>query len=411
MLGDVREQLGEYEEGIEAYRRAAALVPADPVVRADLLLRRARARMHLGAYRLALAEATKGRRLLADRVDAAAAAVRARLTALQALLRQAQQRAALALDLAERAIAEARAAGDDTALARAYLVSDWANRILGVTDAEARGERALELYERLGDLDGAGKASNNLGGIAYYDGRWDDAVRWYRRALDAYHRCGDEAMAAVTASNLGELLTSRGAFDEAEEMLRDSIRVLRSLRALDDVLFTEIQLGRLLVERGQPAAAVDHLVAVRAEAIGLGQVGYAFEAAMYLASGLAALGRFDQAFATLDEAVAGVGDVDPVYQATLARVRAEALAGTQRYDEARAALDDGLAVARDQGLEYEEALLLRDSTRLDRAVGRSADQATVDAMTAIFTRLNLDLDLDLGDSIDDTDQDLASALT
>ena len=48
--------------------------------------------------------------------------------------------------------------------------------MLGVTDTEARGELALVLYERLGDLDGAGKASNNLGGIAYFDGRWDDAV-------------------------------------------------------------------------------------------------------------------------------------------------------------------------------------------------------------------------------------------
>jgi tetratricopeptide (TPR) repeat protein len=391
LLGDVREQLGEYQEGIEAYRRAAALVAGDPVARADLLWRRARARMHLGAYRVALAEATVGCRLLADRTDPSAGSVRARLIALQAHLRQNQQRAAQALGLAERAVAEARVADDDVALARAYLVSDWANRVLGVTDTEARGELALELYERLGDLDGAGRASNNLGGIAYYDGRWDDAVRWYRRARDAFHRCGDESSAAVIACNLSELLVSRGTYDEAEVMLRDSIRVLRALRALDDVLFAEIQLGRLLVERGEPLEAVDHLVAVRGEATGLGQVGYAFEAAMYLASGLASLGRFDDARATLDEAVAEVGYVDPVYQATLARVRAEALMGSGRYENAEATLAEGLAVASEQGLEYEEALLLRDSIRLDRAMGRLPDPATVNAMTAIFTRLNLDL--------------------
>ena len=393
LLGDVREQLGEYQEGIEAYRRAAALVGGDALARADLLWRRARARMHLGAYRVALAEATVGCRLLADRRDAAAGSVRARLISLQAHLRQNQQRAAQALGLAERAMVEARAADDDVALARAYLVAEWANRVLGVTDTEARGELALELYERLGDLDGAGRASNNLGGIAYYDGRWDDAVRWYRRALDAFHRCGDESSAAVIACNLSELLVSRGTYDEAEVMLRDSIRVLRALRALDDVLFAEIQLGRLLVERGEPAEAVDHLTAVRGEATGLGQVGYAFEAAMYLASGLASLDRFDDAFATLDEAVAEVGYADPVYQATLARVRAQALIGSERYEDAQRTLAEGLAVAREQGLEYEEALLLRDTIRLDRAVGRPPELATVDTMTAIFVRLNLDLSL------------------
>ena len=173
-------------------------------------------------------------------------------------------------------------------------------------------------------------------------------------------------------------------------MLRDSIRVLRALRALDDVLFAEIQLGRLLVERGEHAAAVAHLAKVRAEAAGLGQVGYAFEASMYFASGLSALGQFDEALFTLDEAVRNAGSVDLVYQSTLARVRAAALMGGGRLDHAEAALAEGLAVARDQGLEYEEALLLRDSIRLDYASGRVPDQSTMNAMAAIFTRLNVD---------------------
>lgn len=393
VLGDVREQLALFEDAIDAYRRAARMVDGDRVVDADLLWRRSRARMHLGAYRTALAEATKGQRMLVDLDDADANAVRARLTALQALLRQSQQRAEPARRLAARAIVEAISASDDAALARAYLVSDWANRVLGSTEVSGYGEMALALYERLGDLDGAGKASNNLGAIAYFDGQWDDAVRWYRKALDAYHRCGNEASTAVAGSNLAEVLISRRAFDEAEPMLRESIRVLRASHALDDVLFAEIQLGRLLVERGDNATALAHLVAVRAEAAAVGQLGYAFEAATHLASALVALNRFDEAIQTLDDASKLVGSVDPVYQPALARVRALALAGSGRLDEGRALLAGGLASARHQGLAYEEGLMLITSMQLDRIDGRPSPVEAIERLSTILARLQVEIEV------------------
>lgn len=390
-LGDVREQLAVFEDAIDAYRKAAALTGGDRLVVADLLWRRARVRMHLGSYRTALAEATSGRRLLDSDPDPQAGAVRARLMSLQALLRQAQQRAEPALRFATEAIDEATAAGDDAALARALLVHEWAHRMLGNTAAAGTGERALAIYERLGDLDGAGKASNNLGALAYFDGRWDDAMRWYRKALDAYHRCGNEASAAVAGTNLGELLVSRGAYDEAESTLRESIRVLRSTHALDDVMFAEIQLGRLLVERGDPAEAAEFLVAVRAEAAALGQVGYVFETVLHLATAQAALGEYELALATIADGVAAVGSVDAVYQPTLARARVEALAGLGLIADACAALEEGIDAAREQGLAYEEALLLQQAIRLALLDPPAIDAAN-EALESILRRLHLGAD-------------------
>jgi tetratricopeptide (TPR) repeat protein len=390
-LGDVREHLGLFEDAIVAYRNAAALANADPVVRADLLLRRARARMFLGAYRVALAEATRGCRLVADRHDRDAQSVRARLYALHALLRQAQQRAAPAAVLAERAIAEAKLASDDGALARAYLVSDWAHRVLGVNGSTSTSELALELYERLGDLEGAAKASNNLGGVSYFDGRWDDAVKWYRRALDAYQRAGNDVAGAVTASNLGEVLVSRGALDEAEPILRDAIRVLRASRELDGVLFSEIQVGRLLIERGDAAAAAVHLERVRAEASALGQLGHVFEASMYLASAQTMLGDPAAALGTLDEALVEVGSVDEVFRPTWERVRGAALARSGRLDEASAAIDAGLACAIDQGLTYEQGLLMLAGVELDELAGITPSQATRDEIQSLLESLGVDL--------------------
>jgi class 3 adenylate cyclase/tetratricopeptide (TPR) repeat protein len=387
-LGDVREQLGLFDEALEAFRRASGLVRGDAITGADLLWRRARTRMHLGAYRTALAEASRARRMLVGLEEPSASAVRARLSALQALLRQAQQRAGAALVLAERAVQEAGESDDGSALARAYLVIDWAKRVQGATGA-GYGELALEIYERLGDLDGAGKASNNLGAIAYFDGRWEDAVNWYRRALDFYRRCGNDAAAAVAGGNLAELLVSQRAFEEAEAMLRDSIRVLRSSRALDDVLFAEIQLGRLFVERGDYATALDHLELVRFEAAGLGQVGYAFEASMYWASTLVSIGRFDDAVRMLDDAAASVGFVDPLYQPTLSRVRASALAHIGRVEEAHELINFGLASASEQGMLYEEALLRAARIEIAQLAGDQADPGEVAAMRAIFSRLDV----------------------
>jgi tetratricopeptide (TPR) repeat protein len=366
------------------------LVALDPLDRADLLWRRARARSALGAYRTALAEATRGYRLLADRDDQPARAARARLTSLQASVRHRQQRALPARKLAERAAGEARAADDGAALAVAYIVSEWANRVLGDTDSSGFNEQALEIYEQLGDLHGAGMASNNLGGIAYLEGRWDDSVAWYRRAIDLYRRCGNEVRAATVASNLGELLVSRGAFEEADAMLCDAVRVLRASRALDDLLFAEVQVGRLYVERGEPAQGIDHLSRIRQEAATLGQVGFAFEAAMHLAEAWVRLGRDENALCTLEDAVTHVGTVDAVYRSTFERVRAEALSGNGRLAEARAAVNAGLECARDQGLLYDEGLLRLAAVQLDRAEGIDPGSEALDAIEALFRRLNID---------------------
>ena len=72
LLGDVRERLGLFDDAVTAYRRAAAHGNGDPLVRSDLLWRQARARTQVGAYRTALSETTRGRRLLEDCEDQAA---------------------------------------------------------------------------------------------------------------------------------------------------------------------------------------------------------------------------------------------------------------------------------------------------------------------------------------------------
>jgi class 3 adenylate cyclase/tetratricopeptide (TPR) repeat protein len=385
-LGDVLELAGRFEESLLAYRRASRLVAGDRASEGVLLLKRARARMHAGAYRAAMSEATRGSKAVLASDDPLAAKTRARLAALRALIRQAQQRAADALRLSVSAVEEAKDADDDEALARAYLVMDWAYHFLGRPDQAVHLELALDIYERLGDLDGAGNVMNNLGGFAYFDGEWDTALAWYLRAQDAYRRAGNEVSAAVAGGNIGELLVSQGRLVEAEPILEEAVRVLRAARALDDVLFAEIQLDRLKVEKGDTQAAIMGLEALRAEATTLGQSGYAFEAALHLSFAFLAEGRCDQAWTLLDDAEAVAGGVDPLYGPSVARARTMALIKMGQLDAAQDQVLPGISAAQEQGLAYEEAMLRLLKVEIRRATGLSPDPGDIERAEALLSK-------------------------
>lgn len=385
-LGDVLELTGRFEESLIAYRRASRLIAGDRVSEGVLLLKRARARMHAGAYRAAISEATRGYKAVLAIEDPVAAKTRARLTALRALIRQAQQRASDALRLSISAVEEATSAADDEALARAYLVMDWAYHVLGKPDQATHLELALDIYERLGDLDGAGNVMNNLGGFAYFDGKWDNAVDWYLRAQDAYRRAGNEVSAAVAGGNIGEVLVSQGRLAEAEPILRDAARVLRAARALDDVLFAEIQLARLKVEKGDIRESILELVALRDEAASLGQSGYAFEAALHLSFALLTEGRSHEAWALLDEAEAVAGGIDPVYGPTLARARTIALTKMGQFDAAQDQVLVGISIAQEQGLAYEEALLRLSKAEIRRSAGLNPEPDDLERVEALLSQ-------------------------
>jgi len=362
-LGDVLEQAGLFQESVEAYRQATRLVGHDPLRRADLLLKRSRARARMGAYRTAFREISIGCRLVTAVGSDEAWRARARLTALSATLRQIQQHPRKALKLARQAMAEAEESGEQQALARSYQVLDAAYNMLGQPSKAVFGERALAIYERMGDLLGVAIVTNNLGGQAYLEGRWKAALDFYGRAQDAFHRVGNEPEAAGSAANIGEVLVSQGKFNEAEQLLTEAERVLRAHKLLDQALFAEIQLARLHLLRDDKEA-MKELARIRTEAAKVGHTHWMVETAIYLGLGLVRQGDPGAALELLTEAQRSSGGEAQVYACSLARVRALALAGLGRTEEAAEAVRAGLSQARAEGLVYEEALLLRTKAEL-----------------------------------------------
>ena len=355
-LGDVLEQAGLFAESLSAFRRASQLVSEDPIRHADLLRKRARARARMGAYSTAYRELSIGRRIVTEVDSKEALGATARLNALNAQIRQLQEHPRTALRLATEAMAEAEASGEQEALARSYQVLDAAYNMLGQPAKAVYSERALAIYEELGDLPGTAIVTNNLGGQAYFEGRWEDALGFYSRAQDAFVRAGNEAEAATCGANIGEVLVSQGRYDEAESVLVGAVRVLRAHGLVDAAIFAEIQLARLGLLRGEEGA-METLKSLRAEATQTGQVQSAIEAAILIGWGLVRAKRPQEALDLVDEIEHGTGGEAELYGSALARTKAQALAALGRTDEARAEVEAGLVQAREQGLAYEVALL------------------------------------------------------
>ena len=395
-LGDVREQAGLFELAVEAFRRAAPLYRADSIARADVLLKRARARMRAGAYVTALSETTKGLKLVEaiDTVEAVRA--RARLVSLQGLIRMAQQKPRETIAAAERAIELAQVSGEDEALARSYTILDWAYPVLGEPQKAVHGRKALEIYERLGHLSTAARIMGNLGVLAYFDGRWDEALDWYSKSRDALRRAGNEVGAALAGSNIGELFVSQGRFDEAEEALDEAIRVLRASSARDDLIFARTQMARLLMEQGKPEEALLIFKRLQAETADLNQPVSALEVAIYQAQLLARNDDPHEALTLLDAAQRSAGADAAVFTASIARVRGLALAEMGRFDEATAVLEEGLAEAQRQGLSYDEVLLLQLAVDVAKRSGRQPDPELAQRAEALFERLGIRSSVDSG---------------
>jgi tetratricopeptide (TPR) repeat protein len=351
-------EAGSFDRAITSLREAARLIAEDPVARADLHLSLARSYQRMGALSRALRETALGLKQVQGSALSEARRATARLRALRTAILSDQFRPRMALKVGLQAVEEAESSGEMDALARAYTKIDEAYQILGLRDQAIHEERALEIFEELGDLSGILLLAINLGVQAYADGRWDEAITMYSKAQEVSRRSGNSSAEGAAAANLGEVLISRGRFDEAETVLNEARRVLRGQKVIGFALFAETQLARLMMERGENQVAADALKQVIDEANRIGQSFFAVDAAVHLADALTRSGDPERALEVIDVAKDLAGEDAALYEVPLERLRAGALIVMGRSDEALDHVEPALVSAREQRLVYEEALLL-----------------------------------------------------
>jgi class 3 adenylate cyclase/tetratricopeptide (TPR) repeat protein len=387
-LGDVRERGGLFEDALQAYKRALTLAERESMERAEIHLRRAVVHERTGRFSLALREATVARSALNGSNHVSAEQFRARATAFAARMRQRQERPIEAVKLARVAAEEAERSNELSALAGAYRVLAVTALFKGDAEAQAYYQKAYDLYVEIGDLASQARLANNLGGVAYFDGRWNDTLQYYREASEASRRVGDFVGAAGFDGNIAEVLVNQGRIAEAEPLLRNASRVLRSSGSPWWANFSEQQLGRLLTIRGDYAAAEQLLRGLLAECYLMGLPASAYEVALHLAECLVDQDRVDEAIDLLDVAVARNNEDALLFEGAEARIRARAAVNRGQMDLATDLIERGILATRARTLEFDLCRLLILAADIGLDEPRISTDLTVE-VNALVARLGI----------------------
>ena len=355
-LGEALIRAGELDAASDAFRAAGRLRHDDPISSARLLLRQAYVAERVGRFDRMLRLTRKASRTLDDLGGWGPIRLRAAAKVSEAYARQFQGRPEDSLELTRPAIEAAKTSADRKALADGLMLQDWALLDLGRVDEAVHSREALEIYESIGDLHGAASAANMLGVVAYFQGRWDEAVADYERMASAKERLGDSVHAATGHINVGEVRSDQGRIEEAEERFR---RARRAYRAAGDTLgiaYCLAYLGRADARAGRTDEAKARLEEARDSFATLRAEREQSQAEAWIAECDLLAGRWPEAATSAERLLATPGGEQDA--PLLHRVHGYALARLGRLDEARAALDQGLALAEVEGVDLERALIL-----------------------------------------------------
>lgn len=389
-LGDVREQAGLYKAALDAYRRAHRLHRGDPMVEAELLLKRAGVREREGSYSMALRESTQARHKVDGLDDVRSKQTRARATAFQANVRLRQGRRRDAYECANAAIEFAMDADERSALARAFSVMAWTQVMEGEPGAADLCWRALNLYEEVGDLAGQNDMNNNLGYLAYFDGRWNDALDHYERSSEGAARLGNVVDAAYPEVNVGEVLVNQRRYEDAEKRLTNAVRVLRATGENSMASFAEMLLARVYIERGELDRAEATLSRVIDEASDIGFATVTTEASLHAADVVRRGGEPQRALELLDSAMKRAGEVAGVFTLTEQRYRAEALLDLGRTDDALEILESSLQTAEERDQLYDVAMLLEIRANVLGGRDPSEARSSADRARSLEVRMGIE---------------------
>ena len=389
-LGDIRYRLGEFAAAGHCFAEARRLSSGDPVAVARLCLKLALVAERTGGFPQALRWITIGRRGLQGLADPDARREDARLILRTAVVRYMQGRFAAAIKSGQLARAEAERSGAKDVLAGAFQLLDAADVALGNFGSEPWAQRSLAIWKELGDLGRQGRVLNELGVRAYFEGRWDDALNYYRQAGEAYERVGDQWNAALTACNTGEILSNQGRYAEAEDTARPAERILRASGALSETAFADAVLGRIAARRGRPEEAFGLLEAARAGYLKAQRPNEVVATEISIAETLVYAGKPAEALARADDIAAGShlreGDASA---SALGRVRGYAIALLGDAARAHETAEASLRAARRRADRYDEALAADALIWLAGIRGQPAEPGLVARRHELFGMLGV----------------------
>ncbi len=374
LLGDAHTNLGALTDALAVLRQARRLRRDDPRAFARVCQKEALVHQYADRFSLALRTLSHGLSALdAADLDAAdmdavgpqpaaenaaerdgnrrgIAVSRSHLEATYASCRLRQGRAADAISWATRAEADAEAAADKPALARAYDLLFGVYLTLGRTAPKPYGSLALALLEELDSVHLQAQILNQLGYFEIVQGHGTAASDYFERARAAFVRAGDSTSAAMVAYNVGDLLARQGRIEEAEAVFTAALPVFRASAMGEWTESTRRELGRLAVRRGRHDEGRATLDRARAALDKLGLALEVCETDVALVEARIAAGQWETALADADRARPRALTLDLESAVRLLdKWRGVALRELGRVGEARAALERALAACEEEG--------------------------------------------------------------
>jgi class 3 adenylate cyclase/tetratricopeptide (TPR) repeat protein len=385
-LGDSLASLGLFRRSGDAYRDARRRRRGDPVAEASLMLKEGWMAEREGRFPQALRWFSRGLSLLDAVEDTASRAQRAHLLAGYATVRQMQGRSADAIRWCTAAIGAAELAGERKALAQAYYVMDWAYMELGRSDEAVSLPLALAIYEEMGDLSSQAVIRELMGGFAYYEGRWEEAVELYEHARGDYETVGAPALRAVDTFNIAEIRCAQGHLEEARELLENAMRVWRAAGWSSMVAAATRELGSVALREGRLDEALRLFEEARATYVQVGRQHELVDTDGRIAECLVLQGD-SRGLKTGRDALAHGRNLgaQSVHLPMLHRVVGYGLLRRGDAAGAVAAFDESLRLARDQRAQYQVALTLAALTSLRPSPEQETERDAILAELAVVS--------------------------
>lgn len=164
------------------------------------------------------------------------------------------------LEVAEKAIALARAAGDDLILADVERRRGLALVMLGrLNESLAAFEEAIAKAEALGDVATLCRGLDNISAFYRLRGDLQQSRQYVERALAAATQLNNPAEIAYVRAQRGEILFYLGEWQQARVDFEESAILERSLGASWSSVYTLLDLGELSLAEGDMATATKYL--------------------------------------------------------------------------------------------------------------------------------------------------------
>jgi tetratricopeptide (TPR) repeat protein len=188
--------------------------------------------------------------------------------------------------------------------------------------AYAAYNRALALFESMGDTRGQARAYGNLGIAAQFESRLDEAFEAFGRAMAVARAAGMPDLCGLAAMNTGVLAQKCGDYDRARELIGEALALFAAVKHSEFQLAALLNMAHVEREVGvwESAAELYEATIPLAQRIGKDDV----EVGATAGAGLCALelGRVDDARAAMQALRDRVGSLPHWFQG---RELAEAL--------------------------------------------------------------------------------------